>query len=239
MHSQEDVNDIMEYDLMLKGRPDSTPPIDPPGQLKKARHEIIAALLLMIEAKRQEPEPDPEPPPKPPGPVVPFFRTPIREAHLRREISEWKTTRFWRGAAGRARKGVGADCVSFVEKTMVNMGAMKPIVWPRYITWGAGDVMMELLLKTLDAIPEFRRAWSPGQEMPPLMVGDVIVRNVPLKDGSNDYHHLAIFLGDNTLVHMRRRGLNYANIKDRHAIKLLQAIYRIYEPISPSSSEGR
>lgn len=209
-------------------------PIDPPGQLKKARREILAALMRMIEAKQNVPDPDPEP-----GPLVPFFRVPERRALLALEISEWNTTRFWRGAAGRARKGVGADCVSFVEKVMVNVGAMKPIVWPHYVTWGGGDAMMELMINALNSVPEFQCVWKPGLSMPALLPGDIIVRNYPLKSGSSDYHHLAIFLGDNTLVHMRTRGLNEANIKDRYAIRQLQAIYRIYEPTKSSSPEGR
>ena len=191
----------------------------------------------------------------------PFFNSPERIAALIQEIGEWHGTKFWAGAGRKAKKGVGADCVSFVEKVLVNIGAIKPIEWPPYVIMGAGTSMLDLMLSTLETLPEFRRIWTPPQPGaestdPDLNVaislahlelttgdglkpGDVIARTIELRGGDFDYHHLAIFIGDNTLMHMRQeRGLSEANIYDRHAVKQLRAVYRIYDVTEQAGNAG-
>lgn len=162
---------------------------------------------------------------------MPYFLDPDRQAKLLAELDGWTGTRFWRGAGPKAKKGVGADCVSFVEKVLVNVGAIQPIKWPSYVVYGGGDEMAALMSKTMDAIPELVKVWEPGTVVDPAaitIVGDLWFRSVDVRD-ETDYHHLAIYLGDNTLIQMRERGIARANIQDRYAIRRLQAIYRVYE----------
>lgn len=163
--------------------------------------------------------------------MIPYFGSAERQLELLLEIESWEGTRFWRGAGEQAKKGVGADCVSFAEKVLINVGAIQPIKWPKYVIYGGGDDMADLMTKTLDSIPELVKVWEPGTVVDPIaitVVGDVWFRSVDVRD-QVDYHHLAIFTGDNTLVQMRERGLARANVHDRYAIKRLQAIYRAYE----------
>lgn len=197
----------------------------------------------MIERKKEmEPghpstpvEPTPSTPPTPTPPqLTPFFRLAPRREALIAEVNQWKGTPFRREAAGDARKGVGADCVSFVEQALVNVGAIRPINWPRYVCFGGGDAMLLLLLTTMRSLPGFVEIWKaqPGGPYPPLMAGDIFVRSIEHpKTKLVDYHHLALFMGDNTLIHMRqRKGLSKANIFDARALKKLQSIFRVHEP---------
>jgi hypothetical protein len=174
--------------------------------------------------------------------MTPFFLSNDRQAQLFEEIDGWRETRFWRGAGRKAKKGVGADCVSFVEKVLVNLGAIKPIEWPDYVVYGGGEAMLSLLVKHLDSIPEFTKVWKPDDVADPAeitIVGDIWLRSVRVAESETDYHHLSIFVGGNTVVHMRERGLSRANTRDRFAVKQLQAIYRVYEqPSSESNNVG-
>lgn len=94
--------------------------------------------------------------------------------------------------------------------------------------------MLLLLLDTLKRLPGFVEVWKaqPGGPYPKLFPGDIFVRSIEHpKTKLVDYHHLALFVGDNTLVHMRqRKGLSKANIYDTRALKKLQSIFRIHEP---------
>ena len=170
-----------------------------------------------------------------------FFDSPERVAALRAELESWKGTRFWREAGANAKKGVGADCVSFVEKVLENLGAIQPINWPKYVVFGGGDAMASLMTQTLDSIPELVKVW-PDAVADPIVItipGDIWFRTVEIKD-ETDFHHLAIYVGDNTLVQMRERGVATANVHDRFAIKKLQAIYRAYEqPNSQGAGDRR
>lgn len=176
--------------------------------------------------------------------MTPFFLSNDRQQALFTEIDEWRGTRFWRAAGGRAKKGVGADCVSFVEKVLVNVGAIKPIDWPTYVVHDGGNAMLRLLNEKLDSIPEFTKVWKPEDVTDPAeitIVGDIWLRSVEIPEGETDYHHLSIFVGGNTVVHMRERGLSRANTRDRFAVKKLQAIYRVYvvqQPITESPDGG-
>lgn len=152
----------------------------------------------------------------------PFFQPLYRQVILSDVIQLWHGTRFVRGC-GRARKGVSADCVSFVEAVLVECEAIRPIEWPNYVNHGGGAQMFDLLIQTIEQIPNMRRVEF-HVELPELLPGDLFVRSF-----KGDYHHLAIFGGDKTLWHMRPNGLSTANIFDRMAVKDLRAIYRVYE----------
>lgn len=150
-----------------------------------------------------------------------FFSTRPRVAALIRELESWRGTRFFRRAAP-AIKGVRADCVSFAEAVMVNLGAIKPIDWPAYVTHYGGEPMLALLLKTLDAIPQLKQLAPSTLAIP----GDLLACSA----GKN-LHHLAIYAGMNTLWHAMEKegGISTANIHDPLFRKHLVAIYRAYE----------
>lgn len=155
----------------------------------------------------------------------PFFQGAERQAALRREIGEWRGTRFWGGCGSRAKKGVGADCVSFAEKVLVNVGAIERIEWPRYAVAGGGPDSLKKILEAMGTVRNMGELWLQGLAWPELLPGDVFLRS--FKD---DYHHLAIFGGGKTLWHFwPKQGLREANICDRQATKHVQAIYRVYD----------
>ncbi len=161
--------------------------------------------------------------------TAPFFAAPETQEALRSELRSWQGTRFWSKSAGKAKKGVGADCVSFVEAVLVNMGAIKPIEWPQYLIRGGGPAMRDLMLQVLDDIPEIGRIWWPetgvNWQTVELLPGDVLVRSV-----RDDAHHMAIYQGDKTVWHaLARYGVCTNSVSDTYAIQDMQAIYRVFK----------
>lgn len=162
-----------------------------------------------------------------------FFGTAERQAALLQEIGSWSATRFWGGCGDRARKGVGADCVSFAERVLVNLGAIRPVTWPRYVFSGGGEVALEKMAGTLAKIPNMRRVWEEprtdsheGFVVSALVPGDVFLRGF-----KGDYYHLALFGGGKALWHFwPENGLREASICDRQATRHVKVIYRVYEP---------
>lgn len=200
-------DDMREINDILRAKPDK--------EEQQARRDILAALDKMIRAKKSRPR-------------VPFFRNPHHVQALLEEIESWHGTRFWAQAGARAKKGIGADCVSWAEKVMVNIHALKPIEWPEYVVTGGGEIMLGLLLNSMDQVPELGRVYTFGDsQYPPLIVGDIFVRSVEARE--DEHHHVAIYEGHNTLRHMRRRGLSRANIFDTYSLRKVQAIFRVYE----------
>ena len=133
------------------------------------------------------------------------------------ELKSWVGTRFVDRAAP-AIKGVRCDCVSFVERVLVNLKAIDPIKWPHYVTRNGGEPMKDLLLTTLDQIPKLTRVIS-GPEA----IGDLLVYS-----SGKAMHHLAIFAGDNTIWHALSDagGVCTGNIKDPVLADRLIAVYR-------------
>lgn len=165
-----------------------------------------------------------------------FFGTEERQRALLAELESWKGTRFWPRAGGRAKKGVGADCVSFVQNVLVNTGAIQAIGWPKYVISNGGWEMFDLLTETLAAIPTMEIVWRsfPDGEhnaaRPELIPGDVFL----VSQGANR-HHLGIFGGDQTLWHCtwELRGVGTGNIHDPLVKDHTKAIYRVMD--SPQS----
>jgi len=164
---------------------------------------------------------------------APFFGGAERREALIAELRSWTGTRFRRESGGRAKKGVYADCVSFVEAVLVNLGAIHPVAWPPYLNCGGGAAMRELLLKTMDDIPEMGRIWwrecgTPYRELAAqnkLIPGDVFFRSI-----GDDCHHLGIYGGDLTLWNCRaRQGVGTASVMDTYGLQDLQVIYRVFE----------
>lgn len=148
-----------------------------------------------------------------------FFEQPENAKKFRIELLSWVGTRFFRNAAP-AKKGVRADCVSFVEALLVNVGAIKPIKWPAYVTHSGGEAMLELLLKRLRSMPQFA-------ELPlnaTMIIGDVLVYS-----SGRAHHHLAFFYGDNTIWHATEDGggVCSGNVNDPVLSKRLVAIFRV------------
>jgi hypothetical protein len=156
--------------------------------------------------------------------VKPFFEAECRQIELRNELALWKGTRFWRHAAGQAKRGVGADCVSFVAGVMINVRAMGPIDWPTYVTFGGGHEMLERLVDTLGCIPGLWPVWERIGDKPELMAGDILLRSI-----GNDFHHLAVYAGDNTVWHILRHGVCTANAQDPFINNHLHSIWRFLE----------
>lgn len=165
--------------------------------------------------------------------MKPFFSTEERRAALIAEIESWRGTRYVRSVGVNAKKGVAADCVSFVAGVMVNTGAIKQFVWPNYVTFGAGKVMLDLLKASLAQIPGLQMIWSSEDGTPvgqydhgnDLMPGDVIVRTV-----KGDQHHIGIFVGDKTVWNMMKRGgLITANVEDPMVSNHIESIWRAME----------
>lgn len=161
--------------------------------------------------------------------TAPYFAETSRREDLRKELLRWQGTRFWPKSGGRARAQVGADCVSFVEAVLVNVGAITPVKWPRYVVTNGGPEMRDVMLQVLDSIPEMGRIWwketATDWRQVELMPGDVLVRSI--KDNA---HHMAIYYGDKTLWHsLARYGVCQASVADAFGIQDMQVIYRAYD----------
>jgi hypothetical protein len=159
----------------------------------------------------------------------PYFARAENSLALSAELLSWKDTRFWPRSGGRARKGVGADCVSFVEAVLVNVGAITPVKWPVYVIRGGGIDMRNLAINVLDSISEMGKIWwletQTDWQKVSLLAGDVLVRSV-----KNDSHHMAIYAGDKTLWHAQPAfGVTTGSVGDTFAIQDMQAIYRVYD----------
>lgn len=122
-----------------------------------------------------------------------FFDQSDNVSKLLNELETWRGTPFLKGSRQRAKKGAAANCVSFVEAVLVNVGAIKPILWPPYVVVGGGEDMKELMLQTLRDIPEMEELPAPlADEMKP---GDLIVSSG--KEGN----HLCILTVPPTVWH--------------------------------------
>jgi hypothetical protein len=157
--------------------------------------------------------------------MSPFFGSHERRAALLANLKAWKGTPFWGGCGHKAKCGIGADCVSFVESVLVELTAIEPILWPKYVVQGGGLTMFELIVESIEKIPNVRPIWMPGQELPIMLEGDFFLRSLGV-----DFHHMGIFAGSNTVWHSRPgKGVCTANWHDRFALKDLKRIYRTYE----------
>lgn len=152
-----------------------------------------------------------------------FFDSEARQNALRYELAGWRGTRFKRGAGNNAKRGVCADCVSFVESALVAVKAIQPITWPKYVVSGAGDAMQALITQTLAEIPELERIATllPGDTCPELLVGDIA-----LCVSEKGMPHLAIYAGDNNLWHCTER-MGAAPVNLHPAKKFFRAVYRV------------
>lgn len=155
-----------------------------------------------------------------------FFDSQARCNALRHELEGWRETPFSRSVGAEARKAIQCDCVSFVAAVLINLGAIKPFTWPRYVVMGGGRGMLETFVRTLASIPELERVHCliPGDPLPPVRVGDLL-----LISGGEALHHLAIYAGDKTVWHATEpdRGVATLNLHDPLIHRHLLAVYRV------------
>ena len=148
-----------------------------------------------------------------------FFQDPAKAAELRRELESWRGTPFQRRAAGHARRGASCDCVSFISAVLVNLGAIQPIAWPRYVVRGGGPGMLKLLISTIAAIPSMRLA------PPPIQPGDLLICS-----SGAALHHMAIYAGGQDVWHaVEDYGVTMANVNDSMFARHLVAAFRVYD----------
>lgn len=153
----------------------------------------------------------------------PYFEDPFNLGRLEIEASRWIGTPFLSGVGANAKPGAGADCVSFVERVLVNIGAIEPVIWPRYVTHGGGWEMFSRLLESLESVKALRCVWCKGSaEAPEPLPGDVLVGTT-----GRALHHLAICMEGRKLVHcLETGGVQEGSLGDAVVQRTLCAIYR-------------
>lgn len=150
-----------------------------------------------------------------------FFDSDENWQRLVAEVKGWEGTPFFEAAGAWSKKGVAADCVSFVERAMANVGAISPVRWPeRYVTFGGGKEMLDKFLAIMDGIEELESVCYPIED---LKRGDLILCSSGLA-----LHHLAIYMGDNVVVHCLNngRGVQEGNVTDTVIAKNILRVYR-------------
>jgi cell wall-associated NlpC family hydrolase len=146
-----------------------------------------------------------------------YFDNPDHVLALQVELVRWIGTPFLEGAGRRAKEGVCADCVSFCEAVLVNLGAINPIEWPRYVM-GGGKAMLTLLLSRIKQIPELEQVSTDAVLLP----GDLMVYS-----GATGIHHVAIYAGSQTLWHCALRyNVTTNNVNDPKYRGALIALFR-------------
>ncbi len=155
-----------------------------------------------------------------------YFDDPSNEARLRAEVRKWMGTPFVEAVGPAARPGVAADCVSFCEKVLTGCGAIRPVQWPaRYVTFGGGREMLVIFLKIMEGIEELQIVWDRKRSLAVRpKVGDLV-----LSSSGAALHHLAIYMGQNVIVHCLqtgRGGVQEGNLFDPIIYNNVFAIYR-------------
>lgn len=144
-----------------------------------------------------------------------FFDSDENFERLLIELEGWRGTPFLNGMG---RKGIGADCVRFVEAVLVNLGAIDPVTFPPYVCRGGGREMLKIFVGVLDACPKMYRLWNPR---PLIIRGDVL-----LISSGKALHHLGIVAKPPTVWHCLR-SVCEANLRDPKLEHNLYAVYRV------------
>jgi hypothetical protein len=163
-----------------------------------------------------------------------YFNSPERIARLQREAESWFETPFRDGIGSRAKRGTACDCVSFVAAVLQACGAIGHVPWPKcYVSMTGGPEMLEVLIDTLSHIPRLRRIQSvssaidsPSSILNPRSPhpGDILVGST-----GRSRHHIALYLGENRLLHCWAGQVQEGNLKDPMLMKHLHSIWRAYE----------
>lgn len=153
-----------------------------------------------------------------------YFDDELKFATLKKVIESWKGTKY--SHTGICRKGVGTDCVRFVEAVLVETGAIQPITWPKYVTRNGGPAMLDLLLETLENVPGLECTWEAGDDgIPEPHRGALLVIST-----GRAHHHTSI-VGNPPQVWHCLESVAEANYFDSSIRHNLYAIYeaRSYE----------
>lgn len=151
-----------------------------------------------------------------------YYDDELKFRSLKRSLESWRGTKY--SHSGVCIKGIGSDCVRFVEAVAVETGAIQPINWPKYVTKNGGPAMLDLLLSTLDNIPRMERIWKAGDgPIPHPKRGWILVIS-----SGRAIHHLSI-VGNPPQVWHCLDGVAEANYFDSSIRHHLFAIYEIKE----------
>ncbi len=151
-----------------------------------------------------------------------YFTTEARQLVLQSILERWHGTPFWDRTAGDASRGVKADCVSFIERVLVESGAIKPVMFPSYVTHNGTSVMLQLIMNTLSALPHSEQIWKPGDGLKQSLPGDVMVFSNGIAR-----HHLAIMGMNLELWHcIERYGVCSTTLGEPKLMAALKAVYR-------------
>lgn len=147
-----------------------------------------------------------------------YYEDEINFRRLTRELESWRGTKY--SHTGVCRKGVGTDCVRFVEAILVATGAIQPIEWPKYVTKNGGPGMLSLVLQTMNEIANLDRVWTAGESaIPEPRRGWILVIS-----SGKAHHHLSI-VGNPPQVWHCLEGVEEANYFDSSIRHHLYAIY--------------
>lgn len=145
-----------------------------------------------------------------------FFDNPESRTALLDELRSWAGTPF---APRQAVKGGGVDCVHFVERALVNVGAMAAITWPNYVIHGGGAEMLAAFEKFMAGIPEFDNRGRNAD----LRTGDVLLCST-----GRAYHHLGIVGVLPTVWHsLPSCGVCEGNVGEKLVREHLRSAYRV------------
>lgn len=146
-------------------------------------------------------------------------------ARVIEEMRSWIGTPFFEGIGAKSQKKVACDCVGFPAKVLSSVGGIGLVHWPkRYVSSGGGHHMLEVLINTLNGIPNLHCIWTrdSGQPLPEVKIADVLVAS------SGEFmHHLGLYAGDNRVLHCWQGQVREANLKDSMLAKFSFAVYRV------------
>jgi len=149
-----------------------------------------------------------------------FFDDEIHFRSLLKVLESWRGTKY--SHTGVCRKGIGSDCVRFVESVLVETGAIQPITWPKYVTKNGGPAMLQLLIDVLENIPRVERVWTAGDDgIPNPKRGWILVIST-----GRAHHHLSI-VGNPPQVWHCLDNVAEANYFDSSVRHHLFAIYEV------------
>lgn len=163
--------------------------------------------------------------------MTPYFSTTQRIAALLAEAETWRDTPFVDGIGARARKGTACDCVSWIAATLQAVGAIGAVPWPaRYVSANGGPEMLEILLQTLGGTERLRKIFERSQPLASLRSTGIDLLPGDLLCGTSGRarHHLAIYIGDNRIMHCWRGAVTEGNAHDSALLRYLHSIWRAY-----------
>ncbi|HWD20522.1 MAG TPA: NlpC/P60 family protein [Verrucomicrobiae bacterium] len=146
----------------------------------------------------------------------PYFDTEEKVVALWQAARHWENTPF---VAHAALPGAGVDCVHLCAEIYKESGFWSKYELPRYTLDAGRHLRVSQVLAWLLSHPSF--ASAPSDQ--PLHAGDLLA----LK-WDHVEHHVAIYLGEGTLVHCRKRlGVHFSPAKDH-----CRFLTHIFRPLS-------